>query len=113
MAELAAIHSLLSGTQCRPYITANKSCIGHLLGAAGGVESAFSALSILENIIPPTINIFNKDKSITKDLCIVEEKCFRPEEQSVPSSLPSRLVIKNSFGFGGTNVSLLFAQYKE
>ena len=48
------------GAKNSPYITGNKSSIGHLLGAAGGVESVFTALSILHNKIPPTINIKNK-----------------------------------------------------
>jgi len=112
MAELGAINSLLSGSRSNPLITANKSCMGHLLGAAGGVESCFAALSIQENVVPPSINITELDTDITKGLNIVVERRFSPAEAEVPDHLPNRMVLKNSFGFGGTNVSLLFAQYK-
>jgi len=112
MAELGAINSLLSGSRSNPLITANKSCMGHLLGAAGGVESCFAALSIQENVVPPSINITELDTDITKGLNIVVERRFSPAEAEVPDHLPNRMVLKNSFGFGGTNVSLLFAQYE-
>jgi len=65
-AEIGAISTLIEKTGSAPYITANKSCIGHLLGAAGGVESAFTALSIKENKIPPTRNITKLDEKNTK-----------------------------------------------
>ena len=114
-AEMAAIHRLLDGRKSSPYITANKSCLGHTKGAAGAIESAMVALSIDRNIIPPTINIDNLDTDITKELVIVEEPRFCPAdpEIAVPDHLPNKLVLKNSFGFGGTNCALLFAQFKE
>ena len=85
--------------------------IGHLLGAAGGVESAFVALSIRQNRIPPSINIDNRDPVIPADFNIVTTTEFSPELSTVPDGIPRRLTLKNSFGFGGTNVSLLFAEY--
>jgi len=113
IAEMAALHRLTSGGGWSPYITANKGGIGHLLGAAGGVESAFTALSIKENKIPPVINLDNLDPAIPENLQISTEiGGFSPPERETPKTgMPRKLSLKNSFGFGGTNVSLLFAEH--
>ena len=81
-------------------ITANKSMIGHLLGAAGGVESVFSALTLHDQCIPGTINLDNPDSDC--DLLY----CTRSEKTEV------RYVLCNSFGLGGTNASILFKRYE-
>ncbi len=81
-------------------ITANKSMIGHLLGAAGGVESVFSVLTLHDQHIPGTINLDNQDPDC--DLSY----CTRSEKTEV------RYVLCNSFGFGGTNASILFKRYE-
>jgi len=113
-AELGAISSLLADTSASPYVTANKGSIGHLLGAAGGVESAFAVLSIKEGKIPPTINISNLDTDIVKNINIVQKTEFTPPNLSdYDQTFPKRLVLKNSFGFGGTNISLLFGMCDE
>ncbi len=78
-------------------VSSTKSMTGHLLGAAGGVEAIFSALSIVDQIAPPTINIFNQDPAC--DLDYVPNKA-RPMKIEV--------VLSNSFGFGGTNGTLVF-----
>ena len=81
-------------------ITANKSMIGHLLGAAGGVESVFSIMSLAEEVLPPTINLENPDPECDLDY-ISEGK--RPKKVAN--------VLCNSFGFGGTNASVIFSRW--
>ena len=78
-------------------ISSTKSMIGHLLGAAGGVEAAFSVLAIKDNIIPPTINLNTQDPDCDLDYV---PKTAREKEIKVAMS--------NSFGFGGTNGTLIF-----
>ena len=78
-------------------ISSTKSMIGHLLGAAGGVEAVFSILSIRDNIVPPTINLNEKDPECDLDY--------------VPNSARETRIdvsMSNSFGFGGTNGTLIF-----
>ena len=70
---------------------------GHLLGGAGGVESLFTVLAIHHQISPPTINIFNQDPECDLDYCANQA---RPMQIDV--------ALKNNFGFGGTNGSLVF-----
>ena len=78
-------------------ISSTKSMIGHLLGAAGGVEAVFSVLAIKDNILPPTINLNNQDPECDLDYV---PKIAREKEVKVAMS--------NSFGFGGTNGTLIF-----
>ncbi len=78
-------------------ISSTKSMIGHLLGAAGGVEAVFSVLAIKDNILPPTINLNNQDPDCDLDYV---PKIAREKEVKVAMS--------NSFGFGGTNGTLIF-----
>ncbi|MFP4071961.1 MAG: beta-ketoacyl-ACP synthase II [Desulfovibrionales bacterium] len=82
-------------------ISANKSMIGHLLGGAGGVESVFSVLTIDRGVIPGTINLENPDPEC--DLDYVAEGS---------RDIPVEYVLCNSFGFGGTNASLLFKRFE-
>ncbi len=77
-------------------ISSTKSMTGHLLGAAGGIESVFTAKAIEEGILPPTINLQNQDPEC--DLYVVPN---RAEKREI------RAALKNSFGFGGTNASLI------
>ena len=83
-------------------INSTKSMIGHLLGAAGGVEAIVTVLSIYNQKIHPTINIENQDPSCNLDFC---------KEGSRDHSISAAL--SNSFGFGGTNGSLVFSRFKE
>ena len=78
-------------------VNSTKSMTGHLLGGAGGVESVFSVLALYHQISPPTMNIFEQDPECDLDYCANEA---RPR--------PIDVAISNSFGFGGTNASLIF-----
>jgi len=78
-------------------VNSTKSMTGHLLGGAGGIESVFTALAIHHQISPPTINIFNQDSECDLDFAANEAK-----EMNIKAAL------KNNFGFGGTNGSLIF-----
>jgi 3-oxoacyl-[acyl-carrier-protein] synthase II len=82
-------------------VSSTKSMTGHLLGAAGAIEAAFSVLAIKDSIVPPTINLDNPDEGC--DLDYVPHKA-RQRDVNVAMS--------NSFGFGGTNATLVFGKYK-
>lgn len=96
MIELSAVERLFSNKNDL-FMSSNKSAIGHLLGAAGAVEAIFSIKSIETTILPPTLNLDNPDTSTKINLI--------PHE-SVTKIINN--VISNSFGFGGTNASLIF-----
>ena len=97
MIELKAIGRLLGDNISKVSISSTKSATGHLLGAAGAVEAIFSILSIVNQIVPPTNNLINPDEqSVGFDLVPINTK-----ERTI------RNVLSNSFGFGGTNASLL------
>ena len=97
MIELKAIGRLLGDNVNKVSISSTKSATGHLLGAAGAIEAIFSILSIVNQIVPPTNNLINPDEqSIGFDLVPINAK-----ERTI------RNVLSNSFGFGGTNASLL------
>ena len=70
---------------------------GHLLGAAGGIEAVFTALALHEQIAPPTINLVNQDPQCDLD--------YVPNQAR---QMPIKVAVSNSFGFGGTNGSLVF-----
>ena len=78
-------------------VSSTKSMTGHLLGAAGGIESVFSALAIRDQIAPPTINIFEQDP-----------ECDLDYVPNTARQMAIDVVLSNSFGFGGTNASLVF-----
>lgn len=78
-------------------VNSTKSMTGHLLGGAGGLESVFTVLSIYHQVSPPTINIFNQDPECDLDYCA-----------NTARDLNIEYALKNNFGFGGTNGSLLF-----
>ena len=95
--ELNAISNLFENTV---HVSSTKSSIGHLLGAAGSVESIFSIMAILKNVIPATLNLENP--SNTKGLNLT------PNE---PVDVKVDYALSNSFGFGGTNTALLFKSF--
>ena len=98
MIELKAIGRLLEDNSSKTSISSTKSATGHLLGAAGAIEAIFSILSIVNQIVPPTNNLINPDeKSAGFDLVPIKAK-----KRAIKN------VLSNSFGFGGTNASLLF-----
>jgi 3-oxoacyl-[acyl-carrier-protein] synthase II len=78
-------------------MSSTKSAIGHLLGAAGAVEAVFSILAIRDQVAPPTPNLENPSPGCDIDLVPKEAK-----------ERPIRRALSNSFGFGGTNASLIF-----
>ena len=78
-------------------VNSTKSMTGHLLGGAGGIESVFTVLAIHNQISPPTINIFNQDPECDLDYCANEARSMKID-----------VALKNNFGFGGTNGSLIF-----
>jgi len=81
-------------------VNSTKSMTGHLLGGAGGIESVFTALAVHNQISPPTINIFNQDPLCDLDYCANEAR-----------EIEIKAALKNNFGFGGTNGSLVFKKY--
>jgi 3-oxoacyl-[acyl-carrier-protein] synthase II len=81
-------------------VNSTKSMTGHLLGGAGGIESVFTALAIHHQVSPPTMNIFNQDAACDLDFAANEAK-----ERNIKAAL------KNNFGFGGTNGSLIFKKF--
>ena len=78
-------------------ISSTKSMTGHLLGGAGGIESVFTSLAVHHQVAPPTINIFNQDPDCDLDYCANEAREMKIE-----------YAVKNNFGFGGTNGTLVF-----
>jgi len=97
--ELGAVERLLGNAAPGTSISSTKSSIGHLLGAAGAVEAIFCLLAMRDQIVPPTINLDNPDVETTLDLVA---KTAKKREVKV--------TLSNSFGFGGTNASLIFTQ---
>ena len=95
--ELKAVERLVGNAAGSISMSSTKSSIGHLLGAAGTVEAIFCLLAIRDQVVPPTINLDNP--SVATALDLVPHK---PRKRSV------NLVLSNSFGFGGTNASLVF-----
>jgi 3-oxoacyl-[acyl-carrier-protein] synthase II len=95
--ELNAVQRLVGNAAGRISMSSTKSSTGHLLGAAGAVEAIFSILAIRDNVVPPTLNLDNPSVETPIDL--------------VPHQARKRdidVVLSNSFGFGGTNASLMF-----
>ena len=100
--ELGAVQRVVGNAAGRISMSSTKSCIGHLLGAAGAVEAIFSILAIRDGVAPPTINLDNPSVETPIDL--------------VPHVARKRdidMVLSNSFGFGGTNASLIFRRYED
>jgi 3-oxoacyl-[acyl-carrier-protein] synthase II len=94
--ELGAVSRLFEGALGSMSMSSTKSSIGHLLGAAGAVEAIFSILAMRDNVVPPTINL--EDPSIETEMDLVPLKARKKEVNAV---------LSNSFGFGGTNASLV------
>ena len=96
--ELGAVKRVFGGHAYELSMSSTKSAIGHLLGAAGSVEAIFSILAIRDGVVPPTLNLDNPSPSC--DIDLVPKHAKRREV---------RYALSNSFGFGGTNASLIFA----
>ncbi len=97
--ETEAVKSAFGDHARKLVVNSTKSMTGHLLGAAGGIEAVFSALAVQRQVSPPTINIFNQDPECDLDYCA-----------NTARDMPIRAAVSNSFGFGGTNSTLVFAR---
>src|SRR5450830_938081 len=100
--ELGAVQRLVGNAAGRISMSSTKSCIGHLLGAAGAIEAIFSLLAIRDRVAPPTINLDNP--SVETPIDLVPHKA---RERDID------IALSNSFGFGGTNASLIFRRYAD
>lgn len=98
--ELRAVERLLGDSASTPLMSSTKSSVGHLLGAAGSVEAIFSILAMRDGIVPPTLNLDNPSVETRIDLVPHRAKRHRVD-----------VALSNSFGFGGTNASLIFRRY--
>ncbi|MBA3997889.1 MAG: beta-ketoacyl-[acyl-carrier-protein] synthase II [Candidatus Accumulibacter sp. 66-26] len=97
LAETIAVKRAFGEHAKRLVVNSTKSMTGHLLGAAGGIEAVFSALAIYNQVSPPTINLFNQDEKCDLDYCANEARPMKIEA-----------AVSNSFGFGGTNGTVIF-----
>ena len=97
--ETEAIKAAFGDHAKKLVVNSTKSMTGHLLGGAGGVESVFTVLALHHQVSPPTINIFNQDPQCDLDYCANQAR-----------DLPIEVAVKNNFGFGGTNGTLVFSR---
>ena len=100
--ELGAVQRLVGNAAGRITMSSTKSSIGHLLGAAGAVEAIFSILAIRDQVAPATINLDNPSVETAIDLVP-----HTPRQRSI------EIALSNSFGFGGTNASLIFRRFAD
>jgi 3-oxoacyl-[acyl-carrier-protein] synthase II len=100
--ELKAVERVVGNAAGRISMSSTKSCIGHLLGAAGAVEAIFCLLAMRDGVVPPTINLDNP--SVTTAIDLVAHKAKKR---------PINIALSNSFGFGGTNASLVFRRLEQ
>ncbi len=100
--ELRSVERVMGGKLAKLSMSSTKSSIGHLLGAAGAVEAIFCVLAIRDNICPPTLNLDNP--SVETEIDLVPK---------VARKKPINTVLSNSFGFGGTNASIVMRRYAD
>jgi 3-oxoacyl-[acyl-carrier-protein] synthase II len=96
---MAEIYGVRKAIGDHPVLTSTKSMSGHLLGAAGALESIATILAIRDSVVPPTINLDDPDDDLTLDVAAHKAR---------PLDIPAAL--NNSFGFGGHNVALIFTR---
>ena len=99
LAETKGIKKTFGSHAHKVVVNSTKSMTGHLLGGAGGLESVFTVMAVHRQISPPTINIFNQDPECDLDFCA-----------NTARDMPISVAVKNSFGFGGTNGTLIFGK---
>ena len=99
LAETKGIKRTFGDYAYKLVVNSTKSMTGHLLGGAGGLESVLTVLAVYNQISPPTINIFNQDPECDLDYCA-----------NTARKMPIDIAVKNSFGFGGTNGTLIFGK---
>ncbi|KQR86106.1 3-oxoacyl-ACP synthase [Burkholderia sp. Leaf177] len=100
LAETIGIKNMFGDHAKKIVVNSTKSMTGHLLGGAGGLESVFTVLALHHQVSPPTINIFNQDPECDLDYCANEAREMKID-----------VALKNSFGFGGTNGTLVFKRH--
>lgn len=98
--ETSAVKAVFGDHAKKLVMNSTKSMTGHLLGAAGGIEAVFSALAVHHQISPPTINIFNQDPECDLDYCANTARDMKID-----------VALSNSFGFGGTNATLVLKRF--
>ena len=98
--ETNAIKAALGHAARQVVVSSTKSMTGHLLGGAGGIESVFTVMALHEQKVPPTINIFNQDPECDLDYCANTARDMKID-----------VAMKNNFGFGGTNGTLVFKRF--
>ncbi|MBS8241837.1 beta-ketoacyl-[acyl-carrier-protein] synthase II [Marinobacter lipolyticus] len=101
VAEVAAVKQVFGGHAHKLAMSSTKSMTGHLLGAAGAVEAIFSVLAIRDGVLPPTINLENPDSGCDLDFVA-----------NTARAADVRIALSNSFGFGGTNGTLIFQRFE-
>jgi 3-oxoacyl-[acyl-carrier-protein] synthase II len=99
VAEVQGIKKTFGAHAHKLVVNSTKSMTGHLLGGAGGLEAVFSALAVYHQVSPPTMNIFNQDPACDLDFCANEARSMKID-----------IAVKNSFGFGGTNGTLVLGK---
>ena len=97
IAETQAIKTLMGADASKVAVSSTKSMVGHALGAAGSIEAVITALTIRDQVAPPTINLDNPDEGCDLD--------YVPHQAR---EMPINVALTNSFGFGGTNGTLIF-----
>jgi 3-oxoacyl-[acyl-carrier-protein] synthase II len=100
MSETMAMKTVFKDRAKKIAVSSTKSMTGHLLGAAGGVEAIYSILAITRGVIPPTMNYETPDP-----------ECDLDYVPNIPREAKVRIVMSNSFGFGGTNATLIFKEF--
>ncbi|HDM76578.1 MAG TPA: beta-ketoacyl-[acyl-carrier-protein] synthase II, partial [Deltaproteobacteria bacterium] len=100
--ETQAIKTVFGEHSKKLAVSSTKSMTGHLLGAAGGLEGALTTLSVFHNIAPPTINYEEPDP-----------ECDLDYVPNVARKMEIRVALSNSFGFGGTNGTLIFKKFED
>jgi len=101
-AETGAIKQVFGEHARRVAISSTKSSLGHSLGASGGIEMVIATKSVVEGMIPPTINLENPDPA-----CDLDYTALRPMQRKV------RVALSNSFGFGGHNACILVSEFRQ
>ncbi len=99
LAETVGIKRTFGDYAKKMVVNSTKSMTGHLLGGAGGLEAVFTVMAVHKQLSPPTINIFNQDPACDLDYCA-----------NTARDMPINIAVKNSFGFGGTNGTLVFGK---
>jgi 3-oxoacyl-[acyl-carrier-protein] synthase II len=97
--ELEAVENMFGDAAKGLAMSSTKSATGHLLGAAGAIEAIFSILAIRDNVAPPTLNLHEPSRA-----SVIDRVALTAQERKITAAL------SNSFGFGGTNASILFKQ---